>query len=193
MASPENPTQSYLYRVPADGSGQAERVTPLDQPGTHAYQFSPGARWAVHTYSSFGRPPIAELVSLPDHKVVKTLAGNAKLRAKLDALAGDRGEFFRVDIGEGVVLDGWCLKPPGFDPAKKYPVLVHVYGEPAAQDVVDRWGGEIYLWHRHARPARIRGRSPSTTGARPPRAGGSGGSASTARSASWPRATRPRR
>ena len=87
-------------------------------------------------------------MSLPDHKVVKTLVGNAKLRAKLDALEGDRGEFFRVDIGEGVVLDGWCLKPPGFDPAKKYPVLVHVYGEPAAQNVVDRWGGEIYLWHR---------------------------------------------
>ena len=46
------------------------------------------------------------------------------------------------------MLDGWCLKPPGFDPTKKYPVLVHVYGEPAAQNVVDRWGGEIYLWHR---------------------------------------------
>jgi dipeptidyl-peptidase-4 len=148
MASPESPTQSYLYRVPADGSGQATRITPLDQPGTHSYQLSPGAKWAVHTYSSFGRPPITELVSLPDHKVVKTLAGNARLRAKVDALAGDRGELFRVSIGEGIVLDGWCLKPPGFDPAKRYPVLVHVYGEPAAQNVVDRWGGELYLWHR---------------------------------------------
>ena len=98
--------------------------------------------------SSLGRPPITELVSLPDHKVAQTLVGNAKLRAKLDALPGDRGEFFRVEIGGGVVLDGWCLKPPGFDPTKKYPVLVHVYGEPAAQNVVDRWGGDLYLWHR---------------------------------------------
>lgn len=148
MASPDNPTQSYLYRVPLDGSVRAVRVTPLDQPGTHAYQFSPNGQWAFHTFSSFGRPPITELVSLPDHRVVRTLVGNAKLRAKLDALEGDRGEFFRVEIGKGVVLDGWCLKPPGFDPTKKYPLLVHVYGEPAAQDVVDRWGGEIYLWHR---------------------------------------------
>jgi dipeptidyl-peptidase-4 len=148
MASPENPTQSYLYRVPLDGSCKATRVTPLDQPGTHTYRFSPNGRWAVHTYSSFGRPPISELVSLKDHKVEKTLLGNAGLRAKLDALGGDRGEFFRVEIGGGVVLDGWCLKPPGFDPTKRYPVLVHVYGEPAAQNVLDRWGGEMYLWHR---------------------------------------------
>jgi dipeptidyl-peptidase-4 len=147
-ASPENPTQSYLYRVPVDGSARATRVTPLDQPGTHVYRFSPGGEWAIHTYSSFGRPPITELVSLPDHRVVRTLEGNAKLRGELDALAGDRGEFFRVDIGDGVVLDGWCLKPPGFDPTRRYPVLVHVYGEPAAQNVVDRWGGELYLWHR---------------------------------------------
>ena len=149
MASPDNPTQNYLYRVALDGSsGQAVRVTPLDQPGTHAYQLSPGGHWAFHTFSSFGRPPITELVSLPDHRVVRTLVGNARLRAKLDALEGDRGEFFRIEIGGCVVLDGWCLKPPGFDPTRKYPLLVHVYGEPAAQSVVDRWGGEFYLWHR---------------------------------------------
>ena len=149
MASPDNPTQSYLYRVPLDGSAKASsgRRRWISRERT-PIRFSPDGRWAFHTYSSFGRPPITELVSLPDHKVAKTLVGNAKLRAKLDALPGDRGEFFRVEIGDGVVLDGWCLKPPGFDPTKKYPVLVHVYGEPAAQNVVDRWGGDLYLWHR---------------------------------------------
>jgi dipeptidyl-peptidase-4 len=39
------------------------------------------------------------------------------------------------------------MKPPDFDPSKKYPVLFYVYGEPAAQTVVDRWGGSTYLWH----------------------------------------------
>jgi dipeptidyl-peptidase-4 len=148
MTSPDNPTQSYLYSASTDGSGTMHRVTPLDQPGTHSYQFAPNAHWAFHTYSSLGRPPITELISLPDHKVARTRVGNAKLRAKLDALSGDRGEFFRVDIGAGVVLDGWCLKPPGFDPTKRYPVLVHVYGEPASQNVLDHWGGVTYLWHR---------------------------------------------
>lgn len=148
MASPANPTQSYLYRVPLDGSGQARRVTPLDQPGTHHYGFAPGCAWAFHTFSSFGRPPVTELVSMPDHRVVRTLVGNAKLRGKLDALVGDRGEFFRVEIPGGAALDGWCIKPPGFDPTRKYPLLVHVYGEPASQNVVDEWGGDTYLWHR---------------------------------------------
>ena len=57
-------------------------------------------------------------------------------------------EFFRIDIGGGVELDGWCLKPGDFDPEKKYPVLFHVYGEPAGQVVLDRWGGRTALWHR---------------------------------------------
>jgi dipeptidyl-peptidase-4 len=52
-----------------------------------------------------------------------------------------------VDIGGGVTLDGYMLKPPGFDPNKKYPILFYAYGEPAAQTVVDLWGGEEYLWH----------------------------------------------
>ncbi len=62
-----------------------------------------------------------ELVSLPDHKVVRTLVDNAALRAKLEALKPAPAEFFRVDIGDGVELDGWCIKPPGFDPSKHYP------------------------------------------------------------------------
>ncbi|MFO0889160.1 MAG: S9 family peptidase [Isosphaeraceae bacterium] len=148
LASPENPTQRYLYRLRVHSEGKPVRLTPADQPGTHSYQHSPDGRWAVHTCSSLGNPPVTEIVSLPDHRAVRTITDNAKLRAKVQALEGNRGEFFRVDVGEGVLLDGWCLKPPGFDPSKRYPVLVHVYGEPAAQSVLDRWGGESYLWHR---------------------------------------------
>ena len=44
-------------------------------------------------------------------------------------------------------MDGWLIKPPNFDPAKKYPILFHVYGEPAGQTVADKWGGNNYLWH----------------------------------------------
>jgi len=53
-----------------------------------------------------------------------------------------------VPVSDGVTLDGWMLKPSSFDPAKKYPLLVHVYGEPASQTVADRWGGTRMLWHR---------------------------------------------
>ena len=43
-------------------------------------------------------------------------------------------------------LDGWMMKPPGFDPSKKYPILFYAYSEPAAQTVLDNWFGNNYLW-----------------------------------------------
>ncbi|HLY72833.1 MAG TPA: prolyl oligopeptidase family serine peptidase, partial [Planctomycetota bacterium] len=117
-------------------------------PGTHEYSLCGDARWAVHTFSSFDRPPVTELVELPSHRVHLKLADNAKLRGKLDSLHLAPTEFLRVDIGEGVALDGWCIKPANLDPRRKYPLLVHVYGEPAGQTVLDHWGGSSMLWHQ---------------------------------------------
>jgi dipeptidyl-peptidase-4 len=57
-------------------------------------------------------------------------------------------DFLTVDIGGGVTLDSFILKPSSFDPARKYPVIVFVYGEPAGQTVTDRWGGGRMLFHR---------------------------------------------
>jgi dipeptidyl-peptidase-4 len=147
VASPENASQRYLYRASLDGRGPAARITPADQAGWHDYDVSPDGKHAIHTYSRFGVPPRVELVSLPDHKAVRTLAANDRLRAAVAKLARAPVEFFRVEVGDGVALDGWLILPPGHDPTKKYPVLFHVYGEPAGQTVTDRWGGTNYLWH----------------------------------------------
>ena len=147
IASPENPTQCYLFRTRLDGKGKAERITPLSQPGTHSYQMSPSYQWAFHTYTTFDTPPVTELVRLPKYSAVRTLAANQELIDKVEALKRKPTEFFRIDIGDGVLLDGWCIKPPDFDPNKRYPLFIHVYGEPAGQTVLDRWGGNTYLWH----------------------------------------------
>src|ERR1051325_3235917 len=80
-ASPENATQRYLYRARLDGTGAAERITPSSARGTHDYDLSPGARWAVHRTSRFDAPPVTELVRLPAHQAVRTLSDNAALRA----------------------------------------------------------------------------------------------------------------
>ena len=147
IASPENPTQRYLFRTPLRGGGSAERLTPENQPGTHSYQISADARWAIHTYSSFETPPVIDLVRLPDHTVVRTLVDNAGVRARVEGLRRGEAEFFRVDIGDGVALDGWMIKPSDFDPTRRYPVFFYVYGEPWGQTVLDRWGGSRFLWH----------------------------------------------
>ncbi|HKY61190.1 MAG TPA: S9 family peptidase [Gemmatimonadota bacterium] len=147
LASPDDPRTRYLYRARVDGAGEAERLTP-DQTGTHAYDMAPSGRWAIHTFSSFGVPPVIDLVALPAHEPVRTMVENAGLRAAVEAL--DRGpmEFFRVPGAEaGLMLDGWVMKPPGFDESREYPVLFYVYGEPWGQTVEDSWDGETYLWH----------------------------------------------
>ena len=147
IASPDNSAERYLYRAPLDGSGRAERVTPAALKGTNSYQFSPLSRWAFHTHSSIDSPPVTELIKLPKHQTVRNLINNSKLREKLDKIKRRPSEFFKVTIGEGVELDGWCMKPFDFDPQKKYPVLFYVYGMPAGQTVLDSWDGDRYMWH----------------------------------------------
>ena len=147
-ASPDHAGQRYLYRSKLDGSGTPERVTPVDQPGTHRYDVSPNGRLAFHTYSRFETPPITEVIELPSHKPVRPLTDTSAVAAKVKPLLTPPAEFFRVDIGDGVLLDGYIIKPSTFDATKKYPFITHVYGEPAGQTVNDSWGGNQLLFHR---------------------------------------------
>jgi dipeptidyl-peptidase-4 len=146
-ASPENPSQRYLYRVHLKGQGKAQRLTPMNKPGSHHYQFSPDCQWSFHTSSSFETPPQKDLVRIPGHRKIRTLVDNKKLRNKLDVLKRYGVEFFRVDIGEDILMDAWCMKPWNFDQSKRYPVLFYVYGEPWGQTVLDQWRGNSYLWY----------------------------------------------
>ena len=147
IASPDDATRKYLYRSRVDGKGTPQRVTPANEPGTHSYDISPDGKWAFHTVSTFDRPPVTQLVSLPDHKIVRVLEANDALANKAQQLVSAPTEFFQVPVSNGVKLDGWMIKPPDFDPGKKYPVLVYVYGEPAGATVTDTWGGSQRLFH----------------------------------------------
>lgn len=146
IASPDNPTQRALHRARLDGA-KSERLTPANQPGTHSYNISPDAKWAIHTFSTFADPPVVDLVSLPEHKSLRVLAENKEMKERLAKLKQPSTEFFRVNIEDDVQLDAWAIKPPDFDASKSYPVLFHVYGEPAGQTVLDRWGAKRHLWH----------------------------------------------
>jgi dipeptidyl-peptidase 4 len=155
-ASPQNATQQYLYRVDVESSSSsgspnnnpAVRITPAGQAGYHTYDIAPSGAWAFHSFSRFDDPWRFELVSLPDARLVRVVEDNSALREKLKPLLENKSEFFQVDIGNGVTLDGWMIRPKNFDPARKYPVLVNVYGEPAAQTVLDHWDSRGGLFHR---------------------------------------------
>jgi len=134
IASPDNATQRYLYKV-AIGGGKPERVSPADQPGTHIYNITPNGKIAYHTFSNSYTPYAQEIVSLPEHKHLSgsTIAVNAANKSK-------GPEFFKVKTVDGIEMDGWMMKPTNFDPNKKYPVVFMVYGEPASSTAPDQYG-----------------------------------------------------
>jgi dipeptidyl-peptidase-4 len=145
IASPDNPIQRYLFRSKLDGKGKPERISPLNQSGQHGYQISPDAKFAIQTWSNVTTPNTINFVSLPAHKLLRILENNDQLKARFAALKIKQKEFFRVPVEPGVELDCYMIKPYDFDPAKKYPVIFNIYGEPAGATVQDNWGGgELY-------------------------------------------------
>ena len=140
IASPENATQKYLYKVKLNG-GSAERVTPADEKGTNEYEISTNGKVALHNFSNSYTPPQNEVISLPDHKHI--IGSDIKLNQ--DAL--NKPEFFKVKTVDGVEMDGWMVKPTNFDATKKYPVVFYVYSEPAEATVTDSYGtGRNWLY-----------------------------------------------
>ncbi|MEO6281906.1 MAG: DPP IV N-terminal domain-containing protein [Dyadobacter sp.] len=139
MASPDNATQSYLYKVSLDGKGKAERLTPADQAGTHAYEISPAAKFAQHSFSNARTAPLGEWIALPKHTALDPGNSIANSAAKINS-SRTNIEFFKMKTAEGVEVDAWMVKPTNFDPAKKYPIVFTVYGEAANTTVKDVYG-----------------------------------------------------
>lgn len=146
IASPDNVAQRYLYRSKLDGSLSNQRITPDAFSGSNRYQMSPDGQWAIHSHSSFSTPTQTSLVKITGHKTKHKLVENKKLNQQLSTLAQPEHEFFQVTAQDGVVLDGYIMRPANFDANKKYPIIFYVYGEPAGQTAQDRWRGNSYLW-----------------------------------------------
>ena len=143
IASPGDFIHRYLYKSKLDGTGVAERITPVESVGHNAYQMSDDGKWAIQNFQNSTTPPVISLISLPHHKTVRVLEENSLLKNKFALLGLNKKEFIKVDIGD-VALDAYMLKPPGFDPSKKYPLLFYVYGEPAGTTVQDNWDGDLW-------------------------------------------------
>ncbi len=138
-ASPDNATQRYLYQVGIDGSGELKKLTPDTQSGVNTYDFSPNMHYAIHRHSNVTTPPTVELLHFPKNKSIKTLAANEAYKKQMETLNLGAVEFFTVTTEDGIDMDGYMVKPPDFDPSKKYPVLYYLYGEPWGQQATDRW------------------------------------------------------
>ena len=142
-ATEKSPIERHLYRVSLDGSRFA-RLTKED--GTHGIRFSPDAKAYVDTYSNVMTPPRRDTFSADGAKLA-TLEEN-----KVPELAEfhlSPVEFFTIQSHDGVTLNCSIIKPPHFDPSKKYPVITYTYGGPHAQVILNAWAGRGgFLWHQ---------------------------------------------
>ena len=131
--------ERHLYRVQFDG-GNLQRLT--REAGTHRINFSPDARYYFDTYSSAATPPVLSLYR-SDGKYMAQVA--ASRTEKLTDFHLQSPEFFHIPARDGFQMPASLLKPADFDPAKKYPVIVNVYGGPAAPIVNNAWSYGTYF------------------------------------------------
>jgi len=137
-----SPLDRDLYSVRLDGTGM-NRIT--GESGVHSINFSPDFSVYRESFSDANTPARTALFRA-DGTLIRVLA-DGKIEA-LDEYVISPLKFFTFSTSDGVELNGWMIKPPDFDPANKYPVLMYVYGGPGSQTVRNSWGGSNYFWYQ---------------------------------------------
>jgi len=141
-AGVESPLRSEIYAVPLAG-GSPKKLS--QAPGMHSAAFANNASVYVDSWSNNTTPPQIELFRANGEKIATLLDNN--LADPKHPYARYRDAQRPVEYGTLTAADGKTplnysvIKPEGFDPAKKYPVAVYVYGGPASQTVTDSWPG----------------------------------------------------
>jgi dipeptidyl-peptidase 4 len=126
--------ERQLYSVGLDGSDK-RRVT--TEPGSHAIAMGPAAAYYLDNFSSMKQPGAVTLHS-EDGKRISLYRGPDERFSSYDILPA---EIVRFKASDGTQLYGRLIRPAGFQPGTKYPVIVKVYGGPGSQPFRDSWTG----------------------------------------------------
>ncbi|NNE26054.1 MAG: S9 family peptidase [Saprospiraceae bacterium] len=145
QAAEESPLQRKIYSVNLRGIDKKEHTT---EQGTNSAQFSSTFDYYVNTYSKMNVPATYKVYDRND-QLIRTIEDNEKLKKKLAEASINEAEFFAFTTSDNVELNGYMIKPDGFDPSKQYPVFMYLYGGPGSQQVVDSWRGQNYMWFQH--------------------------------------------
>lgn len=128
-----------IYRVGV-AKGKAFKVTKMD--GTYSGQLSANGRYLLTSFSNLTTPREQHLI----HSNGSTIRTIHKADNPLKNYAVGTTELFSIDGVDENKLQCRMIKPSNFDPSKKYPVFVYVYGGPRAQMVTNTWLGGARLW-----------------------------------------------
>ena len=137
-----SPINREVYSVSFDG-GDFKRITKDE--GTTTANFSPDC-WVFLSSTSDANTPTSTSLRRSDGSLIRVL-NDGHIKA-LDDYTLSRESFFTFKTSDGVELNGWMIKPADFDPSKKYPVVMNVYGGPGSQTVLNAWGGGQFLWYQ---------------------------------------------
>jgi dipeptidyl-peptidase-4 len=140
-----SPVQRHLFQTDLNGKNKKQLTS---RAGTHHADFSPGLKYYIHSWSALNIPPVISLVEVKTGKVLETIISNERLRKNMESYSVIPGEFFEYTTEDNVKLNGYSIKPAGFDPEKKYPVVLFVYGGPGIQIATDSWKGPDYFWQQ---------------------------------------------
>ncbi len=125
--------------------GKIEVIT--DQRGWNTSDFNSDFSYFIHNWSDMNNPPVIS-VKDRDGKTIRILEDNADLKEKIELYKLRNREQFSMKTAEGIELNGWMIKPDGFDRSKQYPVLMYVYGGPGSQTVRNSWD-RGQLWYQY--------------------------------------------
>jgi dipeptidyl-peptidase 4 len=143
-AATSSPINRELWTV--DLKGTMKQVS--KEKGTHRPQFSSNYKFYIDNFSDANTPSVYT-VNKPNGKVIRTIEDNQDLRNIMEEYNFSKKEFFTFTTSEGVELNGWKINPPDFDPNKKYPVLMDVYGGPGSQTVLNGSGNPFdFTWYQ---------------------------------------------
>ncbi len=137
------PYQREIYSIKWDGTGRKKLS---EKEGMNSIKFSEGFKYYSITWTDSKTPSQTTLYN-PKGKVVRVLDNSKALIEKLKEYKFNSKEFFTFNTSDNVKLYGWMVKPPDFDPTKKYPVFMTQYSGPGSQSALDRWelGWEEYM------------------------------------------------
>jgi dipeptidyl-peptidase 4 len=135
----ESPLETKLFAVNVATCKQVELTT---TPGTHSTVINEEGNLIFDQYSSSTVPNIAQILNRKGKQVKLLLQGQNKFN---DLVLGT-SELKTIKANDGTELYTRLIKPSNFDPTKKYPVLVYVYGGPHAQLITNSWLEGASLW-----------------------------------------------
>ncbi len=138
-----SPLERQLYVIDVDGKNKSRLTTPA---GRHTINMSANGQYFIDRYSNVQMPTQVELRDVKG-TLIKTLEDNARVKEYVSTTEYSPKELSSFTTKDGQKIDISIIKPANFNPDRRYPVVMDIYGGPGAQSVYNEWHSQP--WHQY--------------------------------------------